>query len=708
MDSIGLLGLVGLLVAIPGTGASLAAFGPGELAPVTRLAAVFGLGYAAAGGCAFVLAAAHVFWLASFLPLWLVITAALWVLALRRFPLRDQGRAIWSQLCRDRLPVLLGAVVVLTMIILKLKFLHLVDGAAHYVYYLNGIEIANSHGVPAQTLEYGQSWAPATDKIFLDAFTGLIPLVSGNPLLGPGVLLLLAYAGAAVGLWAAAWELGLRRTGALLPLLLLANIKILDPSMASGFDVYRAEDFGIGVAFCALPLGIAALRDGGWRRAAIAGVVLAAAAGSHLIPVVIVVFALMSIGVAELLRGSLNRSRLVILRNFAAMGGISGIIYLAVRVFAGGTFGLGGASSQNSYSIVKTWFDPTQYLYTGSFRSRNPVERSHFFVPGKQVVDSIMRGATGVSWPNAGWAALLAGMLAVAVLLFFAARTELGTVGIAGLGTIGFILLLGVGFSFYYHVWIDATFGLRRMASYESFGLVLVGLGLAEGMLLIPDRIRRVRLPLDTMRAKLSMEEIRAKVAFQGSALAVAPVLALSAWVVPTSLPESPPPGAPKYELSQQNMSKVMVSFANWVRANTPCGARFLVNSRPEGAMTALTGRLDLSEGMGSFLRPDTLPYVLNLMLSTRSFYEYPWQHEAFLRQNHINYVVVSDVGYLIGYPGPTGWTNDASVSTAPFLHEVWSYGGVTVYQVKNAPVLPVSPLLQGPYLHCGTTKLSY
>lgn len=699
---------MGLLIAIPGTGAVLAAFGPGDLAPVTRLAAVFGLGYAAAAGCAFVLAAAHVFWLWSFLPLWAIVTAGLWWLAVRRFPVREQGRAIWSDLLKDWLPLLLGAVVILAMVILKLKFLHLVDGGAHYVYYLNGVEIANSHGVPSQTLEYGQSWPPATDKIFLDAFTGVIPVLSGNPLVGPGVLLLLSYAGAAVGLWAAAWEFGLRRTGALLPVLLLANLRFLDTSMGSGFDVYRAEDFGIAVAFCALALGIAAIREGGWRRAAIAGVVLAAAAGSHLIPVVIVVFTLTFAGIAELLRGSVSRSRPVILRDGFALAGISGVIYLGIRVFAGGTFGLGGASSQDSYGIMKTWFDPTRYLYTGFFGSVNPPERNHFYVPGQKVFGGIMESATGVSWPTAAWAALLAGMLAVAVLLFFAARTELGTVGIAGFGTLTFIIVLALGFSFSYHVWIDATFGTRRMASYTSFGLVLVGLGLAEGMLLIPAWARRARLPLDELRAKLSMDEVRAKAAAQGSALAVAPVLALAAWVAPTSMPESLPPGAPKNQLSQQNMNNVMVAFANWVRTDTPCGARFLVNSRPEGTMTALTGRVDLTEGMGPFLRPGTLPYVINLMLSARSFYMHPWQHEAFLRQNHINYVVVSDVNYVIGYPGPTGWTNDASINTAPFLRKVWDNGAVKVYQVKNAPVMPVSPLLQGPYLHCGIGIIGY
>lgn len=702
-----LLVAIGLLIAIPGTAATLAAFGPGDLAPATRLAAIFGLGYAAAGSCSFVLAAAHVFWLASFLPLWLVVTAGLWWLALRRFSLREQGRALWSDLLRDRLPLLLGALVVLVMIIFKLPFLHVVAGGAHYVYYLNGIEIANAHGVPSQTLEYGQSWPSATDKIFLDAFTGVVPMLSSNPLLGPGVLLVLSYAGAAIGLWATAWELGLRRTGALLPLLVLANLRFLDPGMASGFDVYRAENFGIGVAFCALPLGIVAIREGSWRRAAIAGVTLAAAAGTHLVPVVVVVFVLIAVGLGELLRGSAGRARRVLVRDFVAMGGIGGVIYVVIRIFAGGTLGLGGASNQSSYNAIKTWFDPTEYLYTGDFASKNPPERDHFFVSGRAIIDNVLETATHTGWDTTLCVAVIAGTLAVAVLLFFTARDRLGTVGIAAFGTLVMILVLCLGFSFYYHVWIDGTFGYRRMSVYDSIPLVMAGLGLVESVLLLLEMVR-VKALLDRVRESLSLEDLRAKITFQGSVAAVVPVVALTAWVGPSSMPTSMSIFNPASHGGMQTASSDLTAFANWVRTSTPCGARFLVNSRPEGTMTSLTARFDLSEGMGSFLRPGTLTYVTDLMLSARSFYADPLQNESFLRKEHINYVVVANNTLLIGYPGPIALDGQAEMDKAPFLRQAWTDGATTVYQVKGAPTLPVSPLLQGPYLHCGTSKIGF
>jgi hypothetical protein len=60
----------------------------------------------------------------------------------------------------------------------------------------------------------------------------------------------------------------------------------------------------------------------------------------------------------------------------------------------------------------------------------------------------------------------------------------------------------------------------------------------------------------------------------------------------------------------RQQLSQERLSFIAWVRTETPCGAQFLLNQRPEGTMTALTGRFELSEGMGPFLRVDRLPYV--------------------------------------------------------------------------------------------------
>jgi hypothetical protein len=658
------------MLAVPGVAASLAFFPPGELSIVTRSAAAFGLGYAVSGGCAFVLSAMHFFRLGLFIPVWLAASALLWFIALRRSSLRDHARAIISDIHTNAIPLLLGGSVVAAVLIARYGYIY-VAGGPRYVYYLNGIEIANSHGVPSATLEYGQLWPPATDKILLDAFTGVFALVSHNSVIGPGVLLWVSALGSALGLWASAWELGLRRTGGLLPLVVLGNRLVLytTHSLNQGYINYRAEDFGRAVAFCALALGIVAIREGGWRRAVVAGIVLGAASGSHLVPVVVVVIALCSVGVAELLRDQDMRARFATLRYGVALAAIAGSAGIVIRVFAGGSFGLGGASNQSTYAAIPTSFDPTAYLYAGSFRPLDPPESSHWYMPPRRVIENLLTQPTGIHWTGLSVLLLFAGALLAAILLFWLVPTDLRTVGVVGLGVMTGVVCAALFFAYRYHVYINATFGVRRLAPYMAVGLALIGLGVVEALLVFTDRLP---VPLPALAA-------------------LVPVVLLTAWMLP-STGVSP---------RQERLSRELLQLTTWVRTQTPCGARFLVNQRPEGTMTALTGRVDLSEGMGPFLRVNQLPYVVNLMLGARNFYASPLSNESFLRQHNISYVVVSKVTGLIGYSGPIGETDISALNAAPFLQRMLETPGVLVYKVVGAHVPPVSPLLKGPYLHC-------
>ncbi len=62
----------------------------------------------------------------------------------------------------------------------------------------------------------------------------------------------------------------------------------------------------------------------------------------------------------------------------------------------------------------------------------------------------------------------------------------------------------------------------------------------------------------------------------------------------------------------------------------------------------------------------------------------------------------------MLGYPGPTGKTNYAQMSRTRFLDQVYEGPHFTVYKVVGATPAPVSPLLTGPYLQCGTSPLHY
>jgi hypothetical protein len=667
------LAVVAILLALPGIAASLAAFQPGEISIVTRLAAAFGLGYAATGGCAFVLAAAHVFHLGIFIPLWLTVSAVLWVVALRRSSLRDQANALAEDISKNIFPLLLGAVVVGTVLVVHIRFMHVL-GAPRYVYYLNGLEIANSHGVPAGTLEYGQSWPPATDKIFLDSFTGIVALISHNVAVGPGVLLWVSVAGCAIGLWATAWELGLSLTGGLLPLLLLNNHVFLNAAVSNDFTDYRAEDFGRAVAFCALALGIFAIRQCRVRPAIVAGLVLGAATGTHLIPVVVVAIALVFVGVAEFLRRHGARDRIAPFLYGMMLAAVGGVLGVFIRIFAGGSFGLGGASSPSTYASIHTSFDPTAYLYNGEFIPRVPAGSRIWYLPPWRVLDYIWAGSR-IFWPSWALWLLFAGAIVAAVLLFVLVPGDLRVVGIVGLGILAGVIAVALAFDFHYRIYIDATFANRRLRESTSLGLILIGLGVIEALLMLLGRYRS-RLP----------------------AVAAAIVaVALAVWLVPNKAPQR-----------LAHLSHQRIAVVNWIRTETPCNARFLINQRTEGAITALTGRFALLEGMGSFLRVDRLPHVVSLFLGARQFFQNPIPNEAFLRQHDISYVVVTPVGLLLGYPRLTGTANVRGLNAAPFLERVLVKPSVVVYKVRGARPSPVSPLLKGPDLHCIRTPVHF
>jgi hypothetical protein len=683
MQSLLLLTVAIFMLAVPGTGAALAVCRPGELPAVTRLAAVFGFGYATCAGCAFILSAAHVLRLGFFLLSVLAVSVALWVCALRQVSLRDHIRGLAADIFRERLPLLLGALVIVAFLIVHLKFLHVLD-APRYVYSLNGLEIANDGGVPSSTLEYGQSWPLATDKILLDSFIAALILFIHNIAVEPGVLLLVSMAGTALGLWATAWELGLRRTAPLLPLLILSNEVIFNTVnahngaklnlLATNFTEYRAEDFGLAIAYCALALGLNAIRSRRWSLAAAAGIALAAASGTHLIPVLVAAIAFSAAGAVALLRAGGNRARLAILRQGTVFAGAGVVLGGLVRFFAGGAFGLEGASDPSGYAAIHTSFDPTAYLFTGAFRPRTRPGGGHWYLPPVQVVRDLMAG-TGALWSLGALLLIFAGLALAALLLFLRAPAGVRDTGVIGCLLLAGLLGIALAFSYHYDVWLEATFGVRRLRDFSSLPVVLVGLGALEALLGCLGR-RRPRLAVTA---------------------AGAAVIVACAWIVPVSAASRLGP------VSHQRTVAV-----DWLRSHTPCNARILSNQRTEGTYTSLTGRFALLEGMGPFLRVDKLPYVVSLFLDARQFFESPLSHEAFLRQHGISYVVVARGQEIMGYGGLTGKVNMHDIRAAPFLHQVLATRSITIYQVQGAHPPAVSPLLKGQYLHCLTAPVHF
>ncbi len=670
MSSVVLLAFLACLLAIPGIPAAVIAMPRGQVSVITRSAVTFGLGYAASAGCAFALAVAHVFRLAGFIALWLVVSAALWILACWRRSLREQVTAIVADLSENRLLLLIGAVILAVLLIIHVRYLYVLNGP-RYIYYLDGAQIANSHGVPATTLEYGQSWPPATDKILLDAFTGILVLLNPGTVVGPPVLLLVATAGTSIGLWAAGWELGLRRAAVLLPVLYLGNTLVGDPAIGIAYTDYRAEDFGRAVAFCGLAAGIAAVRERGWRLAVAAGMILAAASGTHLIPVVVVVLALCLAGLAEVGLDAPMRRRSQALLRLSWVGAVAGVLGIVIRVLAGGSFGLDGAENPGSYLAAHPAFDLTAYLYGGLMIPPYSGQAQWYGAPGR-VAEFMLTGSIDLP----GWRVwLLVAMALVAAAVLVLAR-QLRQLAVVGLGIVSGTVGLAILFSVSYDTYIEQTFGIRRLATYVALGVRLLMVGLAEGLFGVLDRA----LP---------------RLATVLSALAV---LGAAAWLLPTAA------------VSAQSAfdGQQRLALVNWVRTAAPCGARFLVNQRTEGTFTELTGRLAVLEGMGPFLRTRRLPYVVQLVLSAKRFFRAPLRHEMFLVRHRISYVVVASDFQELGYQAPIGRSNLRELNRARFLRRVFSTRSIVVYQVTGVPVRAPSPLLRGPYLHCLTSPVRF
>jgi hypothetical protein len=276
-------------------------------------------------------------------------------------------------------------------------------------------------------------------------------------------------------------------------------------------------------------------------------------------------------------------------------------------------------------------------------------------------------------WPAWALLVVVAAAAVATVLLFLLARDQLRDAGVVGLGIFLGVIAIALAFDFHYHIYIDATFGVRRLREGTSLGLIIIALGVIEGLIAL----------LARHRARLAV------------AVSAVVVIALAAWLLPHN------------SLRQDiHHSRQRILLMTWIRTHTPCDARFLVNQRTEGAFTSLAGRYAQLEGMGPFLRVDKLPYVVSLMLSARRFFKNPQANEAFLRQHDISYVVVSRV--QLGYPGPIGRTNVRAMDAAPFLQRVFVTPSAIVYRVAGAHALPVSPLLRGPVLHCIRTPVHF
>jgi hypothetical protein len=89
---------------------------------------------------------------------------------------------------------------------------------------------------------------------------------------------------------------------------------------------------------------------------------------------------------------------------------------------------------------------------------------------------------------------------------------------------------------------------------------------------------------------------------------------------------------------------------------------------------------------MGPYLRPDELRTVLSIVLGAHSFFEDPSAHEAFIKRQRIDYVLVLKdvrVGSMVNTL--EHGVDPAAFESVPFLQRVHSDDVMDVYKVVGA-----------------------
>jgi hypothetical protein len=646
-----------LIILVPGTGASLAVYRPGEIGVVTRGALCIGLGCVVSGGVAFVLAIAHVLGPVTIFATLAIATVGLWTLAVRRGGPRAHAREIGAEWRGDRWALGAGLLVLVAFAVVRLTFsplLHMQTSTA-WRYWADAIEIADAGRIPSHVLQYGAVFPSVVNKVYLNTLNaGMSYAIGTEPLPAMAALQWIGSVGVGLALWSFGRELGLRFTAALLPVVLLSNRFVFNPELTTDLTTYKAETFSRLAAFLGAAIAVRAFRSRhGWRDAVLAGGLFGVATGIHIIPVIIAVAAVGAYAVARLLT---NRDLKGTLRVALAAGGVTLAVGAAILILPHGDVGLRGAAAPGGYDGFAEGFDPTLYLNGGVVPGQRAVGPRTFYLPPGRALDKYVRSA--VRSPRSPsiikriWVPglVLGGLIAaVAMLLWF--PRDLSPVGLAAWGLGAAIVALTWLFSLRYHLYIPAWFGIRRLFDYSSIPFVLLGLALLEGALFASRRLRPWIAPV------------------AGSVV----VLLVAAVLLADGRARSPDPRA-----------VALAQGFEWIREHTPCDARLLPNVHSEGVFEALTGRVAVLEGATPFLRPVILEPIVRLLLQARDFFHDPEGHDAFLAAQRVDFVVLLAAGH-VGYREPIGTPDGAAIARLPSLRQVFTNEGMTIYRVTSS-----------------------
>jgi hypothetical protein len=652
------------LIIVPGLGLGFAALPPGSIGIAPRLGLSFAFGFGAMSLPAVLLATFGVLRGGPFVVLVSVIGLAGWIVAVRRFGIRSHAEAIVREVRENPWAIITGLLIIAGIVVVRLAIdpITSIPGVASFRYWADATELADTGAFPVQTLQFGEFYPPATSKSLLDAFTaGMIIVVGRDPIPTLGAMLFVSAVGMAAALWGVAWELGLRFTAALLPLLAVTNRVFLNTELTTDLEVYRAESFGRLMAAAAILAGVRALRDGKRVDLVVAGIVTGIGIGTHLIAMLVAAIAVGWYLIGRLLLRDSIKS--LAIRGTAVLG-VALLLSGAVILFPQGDLAFEGAGGQG-YEELKHDFDATFFLHTGKRRelSQAYFERKaelapQLFLTSALGVTADRDEGSGSTWPVA--LALVGGLVLTVAMFLFLPR-HLKVIGWVGWGLVVTMIAITLFFAYRNDVYILADWGRRRLFRYNSLPFLLMGLALLEAGLLLVAR----------------------KTARLAGALALVLVLGVAAFVWLGASETRGRRGAED--------AGTTIEALDWIRSETRCDAMILTNQRTVGVFKAMTGRVALLEGMSPYLRPEMLDRSIDLMLEARSFFKDPLRQERWLQEKGIDYVVVLD-DMRLGHPYGVGRPLP-DLANARFLELEFQNEGARIYRVTVAGGPPVTEL---------------
>jgi hypothetical protein len=655
--------VVMVVVLVPGAGATLAAFRPGLLGVEAAIALTFGLGYAVAALTATALAVTGTIGRTSFVVALTLVAAALWAAAFRWRSPRAELRALAIDARCSRWILVPGLVGLAAFAIEKLRVQPLTilsSSQAAWRYWADGLEILRAGSVPATTLQWGLHIPTTVSKVALNSFEAGIASVAPNGALPTiAALVWLGSVGLFAALLALGRALGLRVLSVVVAAVLLAasDSGPINPEFTQDANSYRVETLGRMVAVCAVVVAIAVVRGrAGRREAAVAGILFGAAAGTHLIPVVVVGIFVVWYAAASIAVGRRRRPRL---RRIAGAAGITALVtvavWLTVLAASGGDLGFQRAREGGGYPGFPATLDPTktfEVIKPSHPRGRRSGWAIRPMRIGETAVASVFDDVQ-VTTPRRDYVALALLALTSGLVLWRRPRA-LGPVTLASWASALSLVVAGLYFSHRYRTFVPATFGPRRLFEYGVLFAVVAAAAVASTVL--RDVVAR--------SARRRRHGLRRAGAVCAAALAVALCAA------------APPRAATPLE---RDGLDVMTTLARTV----PCNARILVNVRTAGSFEVLAHRTSIDEGMAPYLRPSVLQRVLPIVLGAHRFFHDPAANRAFIENQHVD-VVLALAGPKVGGRALLKRGRRGVLKRVPWLRPLVETPGFTIYATPS------------------------